>query len=173
MIARAGGPCAGRGVYAGAAFSAVALAATGALEESAGADGVAVELSATGALEESAGADGVAVELPAIVGVGDEGAGDAAGGAESAIVGCRSVSSYVPSFVRRPRRCQVAKQGVATAPAAVRSTKLVPTRSAGARRAIVVRREREGDHGTLATGTSDAAPCPPCTNTLPPAFMAC
>jgi len=92
-------------VYAGAALSAVALAATGALEESAGAVGVAVELSETGALEESAGADGVAVELPANAGVGDEGAGDAAGGAESAIVGCRSVTSYVPSFVRRPRRC--------------------------------------------------------------------
>jgi len=43
-------------------------------------------LAATGALEESAGADGEAVEEPAIVSVGDEGAGDAAGGAKSAIV---------------------------------------------------------------------------------------
>jgi len=63
---------------------------------------VAVKLPATGALEESSGANGAAVELPAIVGVGDEGASDAAGGAEFAIAGCRSLSRYVPSFVRRP-----------------------------------------------------------------------
>ena len=133
--------------------------------------------------------DGVAVELPATdstvgvsrcgrrgLGVGGHrhgGAGDAAGGAESAIVGCRSVSSYVQSFVLRARPCQVAKRFTATVPAAVRYTKLVPTRGSGARRTLVVRREREGDRGTVETGMSDAAPCHPCTNTLPPAFMAC
>jgi len=161
-------------------LSAAVLAATGALEESAGGDGVAVKLSATGALEESAGADGVAVELPAIVGVGDEGAGDAAGGAVSAIAGCRSVSSYAPSFVRRTRRCQVVKRVTATAPAAVRSTKpvpkvrstkRVPTRGAGACTTLVVRQEHKGDRGTAATGTSDAAPCRPCTDTLPRAYL--
>jgi len=50
VIARAGGPCAGRGVYAGAALSAAVLAATGAMKESAGADGVAVRVPATRAL---------------------------------------------------------------------------------------------------------------------------
>jgi len=127
VLARAGGPCARRGVYAGAALSAAVLAASGALKKSAGADGVAVKLPATGALEESSGANGVAVELPAIVGVGDDGAGDASGCAESAIAGCRSLSRYVPSVVRRPRRFQVVNRVTATAPAAVRFTKPVPT----------------------------------------------
>ena len=63
--------------------------------ESAGVDGVAV--GSTGA------PDGLAVELPAIVGVGDdEGAGGAARGAESAIVGCRSVGRYLRAELRPP-----------------------------------------------------------------------
>ena len=122
----------------------------------------------------------MAVELPAIVGMGDEGAGDATGGAESAMAGRRSVSSYVLSFVRSTRRCQVVKRVTAIAPAAVHSTKPVPTvrstelapsRGACARTTLVVRRERKGDRGTAVTGTSDAAPCPPCTVTLPRAYQ--
>jgi len=63
--------------------------------ESAGVDGAAVGFKGA--------PDGSAVELPAIVGVeDDEGAGGAAGGAESAIVGCRSVGRYLRAELLPP-----------------------------------------------------------------------
>jgi len=87
--------------------------------------GVAVVAVGPRGAPESAGEDGMAVELPATVGVRDEKTGGADGGAESAIVGCRNVSRYVPSVFCRPRRCQVVNRVTGTAPAAVPSTKWV------------------------------------------------
>jgi len=83
-----------------------------------------------------------------------------------------SVATCVQSFVRRPRRTHVVKRVAGTAPAAVRPTKRVAIRGACAQKTLVVRREGEGDHGTAATETSDAARGPPYTDTLPPAFLA-
>jgi len=82
-----------------------------------------------------------------------------------------SVATCVPSFVRRPRRVQVGKRVAGTAPAAVRSTKRVPTKGACAQKELVARRECESDHGTAATEASDAARGPPYTDTLPPSYL--